>query len=90
MERYELARRAKLVLTQAHTDFIGKMNDASVVTRYPDDFSEIVTQYPESVAREYFDKAKEVIAWIRQDPRLRTSEHGTVNNWARWAFALKG
>ena len=68
-----LAQRAKLALTQEHTDFIGKMNDASVVTRYPDDFSRIVSQYPESVAREYFEKAKEVITWIRRDLRLRTS-----------------
>lgn len=69
----DLAQRAKLVPSQEHRDFIGKMNDASVVTRYPDDLSRIVSQYPESVAREYWEKTKEVIAWIRQDPRLQTS-----------------
>ncbi|MBI4640082.1 MAG: HEPN domain-containing protein [Candidatus Tectomicrobia bacterium] len=68
-----LAQRANLVVSQEHRDFIGKMNDASVVTRYPDDLSKIVSQYSEPVAREYLEKTKETIVWIRQDPRLQTS-----------------
>ena len=69
----DLAQRAKLTLSQEHRDFVGKINDASIVTRYPDDLSKIVSQYPESVAQEYLEKTKEAIAWIRQDPRLQTS-----------------
>jgi HEPN domain-containing protein len=68
-----LAQRAKLTLPADHRDFIGKMNDASVVTRYPGDLLDAVSQYPEPVAGEYLERTKELIAWIRQDPRLQRS-----------------
>ncbi len=67
----DLARRAKLTPSEKHRDFIGRLNDVSVVTRYPENLSEVVSQYPESVAREYLDKTKEIVAWLRKDPRLR-------------------
>ena len=68
-----LAQRANLSLPDDRRDFIGKMNDASIVTRYPEDLPEIVSLYPETVAREYFEKTKEIIAWLRRDPRLKKS-----------------
>jgi len=68
-----LVQRASLTPSQEHLLFLSEINDASVVTRYPDDLWELVSQYPEPVAREYLDKAKGVIAWIRQDPRLQRS-----------------
>jgi HEPN domain-containing protein len=37
-----LAQRARLVLSQDQRDFLGKLNNASVVTRYPDDLSQMV------------------------------------------------
>ncbi len=66
-----LAQRARLVLSQERRDFIGKLNNASVVTRYPDDLSQMVSQYPETVARDYLENTKELIVWVRQDPRLQ-------------------
>ncbi|MCK4303717.1 MAG: HEPN domain-containing protein [Candidatus Eisenbacteria sp.] len=69
----DLARRGKLALSQAQQDFIGKINDASVVTRYPDNLSRIVDDYPEPIARQYSVETKELIEWIRQDPRLQAS-----------------
>ena len=68
-----LAQLGKCALPQEQRDFLGKMNDASVVTRYPEDLPGIVGQYSEPVAREYLQEAKEVIAWIRRDPRLQKS-----------------
>jgi HEPN domain-containing protein len=68
-----LLQRAHLTPSQEYLHFLSDINDASVVTRYPDDLSKLVSQYPEPVAREYWEKAKEVIAWIRQDPRLQAS-----------------
>jgi HEPN domain-containing protein len=69
----DLAQRAQLALSQEHQDFIGKINNASVVVRYPDDLSEMISQYSEVIARDYLQKARELIKWIRQDPRLQTS-----------------
>ena len=54
-----------------HLDFIGKLNNASIPTRYPEDLAKIVSVYPKKVAEHYLDKTKEVMAWLTQDPRLK-------------------
>ncbi len=69
----DLAQRGRLSLAQEQREFIGKLNNASVVTRYPDDLAQITSQYPEAIAREYLEKTRELIAWVRQDPRLQPS-----------------
>jgi len=68
----DLAQRAHVVLSQEQQDFLGKINNTSVVVRYPDDLSTMVSQYPEAIARDYLERAKELITWLRQDPRLQT------------------
>lgn len=68
-----LAQRAQLNPSEKQREFINDINDASVVTRYPDDLSLLQAKYTEAVARDYLERTKEVIAWIRQDPRLQTS-----------------
>jgi hypothetical protein len=45
----------------------------SVVVRYPDDLSAMVSQYPEAIARDYLERTKELIPWLCQDPRLQPS-----------------
>jgi HEPN domain-containing protein len=69
----DLAQRAHVVLSQEHQDFIGKINNASVVVRYPDDLAVMVSQYSETIARDYLERTKELITWVRQDPRLQPS-----------------
>ena len=66
------AQRAQVVLSQEQQDFLGKINNTSVVVRYPDDLSAMVSQYPEAIARDYLERTKELILWVRQDPRLQT------------------
>jgi HEPN domain-containing protein len=68
----DLAQRARVVLSQEQQDFLGKITTTSVVVRYPDDLAALVSQYPEAIARDYFERAKELITWVRQDPRLQT------------------
>lgn len=68
----DLAKRAHVVLAQAQQDFLGKLNNTSVVVRYPDDLSALVSQYPEAIAQDYLERTKELLLWIRQDPRLQT------------------
>ena len=68
----DLAQRAQVVLSQEQQDFLGKINNTSVVVRYPDDLSAMVSQYPEAIAQDYLERTKELILWVRQDPRLQT------------------
>ena len=68
----DLAQRAHVVLSQEQQDFLGKINNTSVVVRYPDDLAEMVSHYPEVIARDYLERTKELITWLRQDQRLQT------------------
>src|SRR5919198_6673131 len=43
----DLAQRATVVLSQAQQDFLGRINNTSVVVRYPGDLSTMISQYPE-------------------------------------------
>ena len=62
-----------LKLSQDYLDFIGKLNNASIPTRYPEDLAKTVGSYPKKVAQEYLKKTKEVIEWLKRDPRLKRS-----------------
>ena len=52
-------------------DFVGIINNAGIIARYPEDLSELVHSYPEGIAKKYLDRASEVIKCIKQDPRLK-------------------
>ena len=67
----DLAQRAQLVLSQEQQGFLGRINNTSMVVRYLDDLSEMVSQYPESITQDYLERTKELILWVRQDPRLQ-------------------
>ena len=66
-----LINLSQVKLTDALLDFVGMLNNAAVVTRYPEDLSKLVSSYPEQVTKEYLDKTQEVIKCIKQDPRLK-------------------
>ncbi len=68
----DLAQRAQVVLSQEQQDFLGKINSTNVVVRYPDDLSAMVSQYHEAIAQDYLERTKELLTWVRQDPRLQT------------------
>ena len=52
-------------------DFIAKINNASIVTRYPEDFSKILEAYPKSVTEEYFFKTKEILECLKKHEMLK-------------------
>ncbi len=52
-------------------DFIGIINNAGIVTRYPEDLSKLVSSYPLEITKRYLDKTSEVIRCVKQDPRLK-------------------
>ncbi|MBI3320364.1 MAG: HEPN domain-containing protein [Candidatus Omnitrophica bacterium] len=68
-----LTRTAGVAVPQEHMDFIGRINAASIPTRYPEDLDRAVAAYPRAVAEEYLTKTGEVVAWLRSDPRLQGS-----------------
>ena len=47
-------------------EFISKLSDVSIVTRYPDDFGELQRVYDRGVAQKYLKEVKEVFQWINQ------------------------
>lgn len=65
-----LVKKSAIQLPQAFIDFIGKINTASIPTRYPDDLQRSIKEYPESVARDYFEKTQEILQWLKQHPNL--------------------
>jgi len=51
-----LISKSTLRLPQNFLDFIGKINTASIPTRYPEDLSRAVKEYPKDVAHRYLDQ----------------------------------
>lgn len=66
-----LTKLARIEFPQHLFDFITKVNNASVVTRYPEDFKELVKSYTKEAAQVYLGSSKEVLDWLSQDPRLK-------------------
>jgi HEPN domain-containing protein len=66
-----LVKKSALDLPQLHLEFIGKINNASIPTRYPDDLQRTLREYPESVVRNYLRQTEEVLLWLRQHPNLK-------------------
>ncbi len=66
-----LVKKSGLDLPQSYLEFIGKINNASVPTRYPEDLQRMITQYPDSVVRDYLEKTEEALGWLRQHPNLQ-------------------
>lgn len=65
-----LLQITKISLPEHLLEFVGKVNNAGIVTRYPEDLSKIISAYPERVAKEYLNSTYEVIRWLKQDARL--------------------
>lgn len=66
-----LIGQGKVKLAQGLLDFVGIINNAGVVTRYPEDLAQLLHNYPEEIAKKYLDETQEVVKCIKQDPRLK-------------------
>ena len=72
--RFDLSReKCGLELPGTHLDFIGKINTASIPTRYPDDLQRSLKEYPKSVAKDYLNQTMELVQWLKQHPNLSES-----------------
>lgn len=66
-----LINLGKVKLPNDLLDFIGIINNAGIVTRYPEDLSKLISSYSDEVAKGYFERTSEVIKCLKQDFRLR-------------------
>jgi HEPN domain-containing protein len=68
-----LVKKAGLELPGDHLDFIGKINTASIPTRYPEDLQRSLKEYPKSIAKDYLHQTMELIQWLKQHRNLSES-----------------
>ncbi len=68
-----LTQKAAVRFATEMLDFVGMINNASIATRYPRDFSRLISSYPKEAANDYLERTKGVVRWLRQDFRLRES-----------------
>ena len=66
-----LLKLAEIQVPSEYFEFITKINNASIITRYPEDFSKLVVSYPEEVAKKYLTTTKEVILCLKENERLK-------------------
>ena len=67
-----LAAKSKLDVPLESLDFIGKINTASLPTRYPDDLRRAMRDYSETVTHDYLRQTEEVLQWLKQHPNLQS------------------
>jgi HEPN domain-containing protein len=65
-----LVKKCELEVPDHYLDFIGKINTASIPTRYPEDLQRSLKEYPKSVAKDYLDQTTEIIKWLKQHQNL--------------------
>jgi len=46
-------------------DFVAKLNNASIITRYPEDFQKLLEVFPQDIAKEYLITTQKVIEWLK-------------------------
>ena len=66
-----LMKLAGIDFSEDHFEFIAKINNASIVTRYPEDFRALTDSFPEEVVSVYLNKTREIIEWLRQHEKLK-------------------
>ena len=65
-----LVKKCELEVPEKYLDFIGKINTASIPTRYPDDLQRSLKEYPKSVAKDYLNQTTEIVEWLKHHPNL--------------------
>jgi len=66
-----LMKRSGAIPETSHLEFIGKLNNASIPTRYPVDIQQAIKDYPKEIAQKYLSQTEEIFRWLKADPRLK-------------------
>ena len=65
-----LIKKSQLELPQEYLEFVGKINSASIPTRYPEDLQKALKEYPEPIAQDYLEQTTKVLQWLKQHQTL--------------------
>lgn len=65
-----LTKLAGITFSELQFEFISRINNASIVTRYPEDFSRLIEAYPENIVSSYLERTKEIITCLKQNEKL--------------------
>lgn len=65
-----LIKKTDINIPQDLFDFIARINNTSIATRYPENFKSLVASYPRNIAKSYLKKTKEALKWLRQNEKL--------------------
>jgi len=66
-----LSNAVKLEIPENLLQTIESLNDLGVVTRYPEDINALVKAFKKDRSAEYLKKTKELLRWLKKDPRLK-------------------
>ncbi|MCD6093180.1 MAG: HEPN domain-containing protein [Candidatus Omnitrophica bacterium] len=66
-----LIKLAKVQLPRELFDFVAKINNVSIVTRYPEDFGKLLEVYPKNIAEGYLSKTREVVKCLKEQEKLK-------------------
>jgi len=47
-------------------EFLSRLSDVSIPTRYPEDFGKMVEAYSKPVVSDYIEQTRKAFEWIRQ------------------------
>ncbi len=65
-----LIRHSGITPEPRHLEFTGKLNNASIPTRYPVDIQQAIKDYPKEITQNYLKQTEEIVKWLKADPRL--------------------
>jgi HEPN domain-containing protein len=60
-----LLKKVGVIPPQDVGKFLTKLNEASVLTRYPEELTQLQTHYSQAVVRDILKGSKEALKWIR-------------------------
>ena len=61
-----LLKETNTKLPPEYFDFLSKINNASIATRYPEDLSKLISSFPKQVAKEYLEQTEKILVWLKQ------------------------
>lgn len=61
-----LIKKSGMEIPQEMLEFVGKINTASIPTRYPEDLQRALKEYPKSVVEVYLSQTEQVTQWLKE------------------------
>jgi HEPN domain-containing protein len=66
-----LVKRSEAKLSPELYEFLSKLNNASIPTRYPDNLQQTLSEYSKEVAESYLKQTEEIVRWLRSQTKLQ-------------------